>query len=217
VSQVDEHDPDALTPEETGLLLARMRQDGQVQRAQILTPEQVMPQSFDGARITAIEVQRAKFYAGVLDGEITDSATRGRKRVRAASDWINRPTFQRIIQQAMGAAGVTPERIATKVSRLMDAEETRVLLAPGGVVIREQVSDNETQLKATRLAHDMLMDSTEYAPAEREELADLANELAELTIDELERRAVALNQQSWGVAQSAHGNGPAAVRRRSRE
>lgn len=208
-------DDDELSPEETGLLLARMRQDGQVQRAQILKPEQVYP--VPSARITAIEIQRAKFYAGVLDGDLADNHGNGTagslKTPRHAADWINRPTFQRMIQQAMGAAGVTPERVANKVSQLLDAEETRVLLAPGGVVIREQVADNPTQVKAVRLAHEMLMDSTEHAPAERAALEDLAAGLTELTIDELERRAVALNA---GAAQSQIGYGSASGRRRSR-
>jgi len=184
-----------LTPAQHALLLARMRQDGKVQKARPLSPEDVMP--VPTARMTALEIRRAKFYAGVMEGAITDPQARGQPR--AASNWINRPTFQRMIQQAMGAANVSPERIANKVSALLDAED------------RSGHPDNETQLKATRLAHDMLMDSTESAPPEREELAELAADLAELTLDELQRRAVVLNR---GAAQHPAGHGAPYGRRR---
>lgn len=189
-----------LTPAETGLLLAKMREDGQVQSAIPLRAESV---AVPRAKLSARQINRARFYSALIDGEPAGRAIRnvlpgvpGKRADSTASAWVNRPTFQRIVQQAMGAAGVTPERIARKIAQQMDAETVKFFPDGRGTIEERRVPDNEAQIKAARLAHDILLATTEYAPAPPSEAEHLAEGLKELTLDELQRRAVELNAGS---------------------
>lgn len=142
------------------------------------------------AHLTPVDVRRAVAYSQLLDGDTEALSAVPKSTLR---EWINRTQFQRLVQQAMGAAGVTPERIAQKIDGLLDAQKVRYVSDGQGGVSERNTPDNETQLKAVRLAHEILMDSTESAPPEMAEVEQIRGELKELTVAELQQRAVLLN------------------------